>query len=81
MKRMKMEWNQCWEVAIEAGEWSLHEEEDEGVELMLGGGDRSERLVIGWEEEVDAAESIPCMERLKREWNQCWEVDGSQPCW
>jgi hypothetical protein len=46
MKRMKRERNQCWEVVMEAGEWSLHEEEEEGVESMLGGGDGSETLVL-----------------------------------
>jgi hypothetical protein len=46
---------------MEAGEWSLHEEVEEGVESMLGDGDGSRE--IG-----------PWMKRNKREWNQCWEV-------
>jgi hypothetical protein len=36
MKWKMREWNQCWEEVMEAGEWSLHEEDEEGVELMLG---------------------------------------------
>jgi len=31
-----------WEVEVEAGEWSLHEEVEEGVESMSGGGDGSQ---------------------------------------
>jgi hypothetical protein len=46
MKRMKREWNQFWVVVMEAGEWSLDEEEEERVESMLGGGDGSETLVL-----------------------------------
>jgi hypothetical protein len=39
---------------MEAGEWSLHEEDEEGRESMLGGGDGSETFVLGWEVEMEA---------------------------
>jgi hypothetical protein len=47
MKRKKREWNQCWEVVMEARHWPLHEEEDGVVESMLGGSDGSETLALG----------------------------------
>jgi hypothetical protein len=42
-----MEWNQCWEVVMEARHWPLDEEDEERVESMLGGGDGIRRVVLG----------------------------------
>jgi hypothetical protein len=43
---------------MEVGEWSLHEEENEVVESMLGGGDGSRRLPPLDEEEGEGEESM-----------------------
>jgi hypothetical protein len=35
MKRRKREWRQCWEAEMEAGEWSLEVEKEDGEEWSL----------------------------------------------